>query len=117
MCKMHLSIQGHHKDIIFFVHDLDDLPMYLGHDWLQQHNPSLDWVEGTIEFDRCSSKCHIVPTTDLDDVIHDTTLANGDHIFEMDYKGYFHGEERPLTAKRIRRLCTEPPPTTSEYPT
>ena len=56
MCTLHLSIKGHREDILFLVHDLDDLPIYLGHDWLQQHNPTLDWVEGTIEFDRCSSK-------------------------------------------------------------
>ena len=52
MCTLHLSIKGHREDILFLVHDLDDLPIYLGHDWLQQHNPTLDWVAGTIEFDR-----------------------------------------------------------------
>ena len=116
MCTLHLSIKGHCKDILFLVHDLDDLPIYLGHDWLQQHNPTLDWVEGTIEFDRCSSKCDMIPATDMDDIVRNTPLANGDHIFEMDYKGYFHGEDRPLTVKRIRRLRTEPPWMTSEYP-
>ena len=65
MCTLHLSIKGHREDILFLVHDLDDLPIYLGHDWLQHHNPILDWVEGMIEFDRCPSKCYVAPKTDV----------------------------------------------------
>jgi hypothetical protein len=29
----------------------------LGYDWLQQHNPSIDWTNFRIKFDRCPTKC------------------------------------------------------------
>ena len=30
----------------------------LGTDWLQAHNPSIDWGAKTIKFDRCPPHCH-----------------------------------------------------------
>ena len=32
--------------------------MLLGTDWLQAHNPSIDWGAKTIKFDRCPPHCH-----------------------------------------------------------
>ena len=33
----------------------DDI--FLGHDWLSHHNPSIDWFQGTLHFDRCPGQC------------------------------------------------------------
>jgi hypothetical protein len=31
--------------------------IFLGHDCLKIHNPSIDWRKGLVEFDRCPSDC------------------------------------------------------------
>ena len=44
----------------------------------------------------------------MDDIVRDTPLADGDYIFEIDYKGHFHGDDQPLTVKCIRCLHSQP---------
>ncbi|KAF8688264.1 hypothetical protein AX14_003480 [Amanita brunnescens Koide BX004] len=41
----------------FLVLDLGKQDMFLGHDWLQFHNPEIDWKEEKIEFTQCPKKC------------------------------------------------------------
>ena len=41
----------------FGVTNLGKGEIFLGHDWLKLHNPSIDWREGTVDFDRCPSYC------------------------------------------------------------
>jgi hypothetical protein len=31
--------------------------MLLGHDWLMDHNPEIDWARGDVKFTRCHSHC------------------------------------------------------------
>jgi hypothetical protein len=31
--------------------------LFLGHDWLKLHNPSIDWKSGDVIFDKCPTCC------------------------------------------------------------
>jgi hypothetical protein len=36
---------------------LDDHDIFLGFDWLMEHNPEINWKTGGIQFSRCPSQC------------------------------------------------------------
>lgn len=31
--------------------------IFLGHDWLEKHNPTIDWQKGIVTFNRCPLQC------------------------------------------------------------
>ena len=33
--------------------------VFLGHDWLEEHNPMIDWRDGNLAFTRCNTSCHV----------------------------------------------------------
>ncbi len=45
------------RDYIFFVFQSPYTPIVLGHPWLTQHNPQIDWVKGSIHSWNLS--CHV----------------------------------------------------------
>ena len=57
MISLQLKIGDHLEKIDFGVTNLGRGEIFLGHDWLRLHNPSIDWREGLIEFNRCPSYC------------------------------------------------------------
>src|SRR5277367_4208756 len=57
MISLELKIGEHLEKIDFGVTNLGRGEIFLGHDWLKLHNPSIDWHESLIEFDRCPSYC------------------------------------------------------------
>ena len=36
--------------------------LYLGYDWLLDHDPEIDWDTGQIDFSRCKPSAHDIPT-------------------------------------------------------
>ncbi|KAJ3897005.1 hypothetical protein F5879DRAFT_814302, partial [Lentinula edodes] len=43
------------------VTNLGKTDIFLGIDWLRYHNPSIDWKESTLTFERCPDKCGYLP--------------------------------------------------------
>ena len=43
--------------------------LFIGLDWLRNHNPSIDWTEAKISFDRCPDACGY--TADLQEIESD----------------------------------------------
>ena len=43
--------------IDFAVTDLGKTNVFIGYEWLKLHNPSIDWQEQSITFDRCPESC------------------------------------------------------------
>lgn len=79
---------GKHKETSeFLITTLSSaIDIYLGHDWLTLHNPSIDWKKKTVTFNNCPSSCQ-------------TMLANmvtdEDRVFMMDSNAYLRTlEER-----------------------
>jgi hypothetical protein len=52
-----LRIGEHVEHKSFVIATLQHHNFYLGYDWLQQHNPSTDWSNFRIKFDRCPTEC------------------------------------------------------------
>ena len=48
-----LTIDDHTEDIRLLVTKLTT-PIFLGHDWLQKHNPRVDWRKGELRFEDCN---------------------------------------------------------------
>ena len=47
-----------HKEIMeLLILDLGKQDMFLGHDWLQYHNPEIDWKNEKLKFTQCSKEC------------------------------------------------------------
>jgi len=57
MVPLKIEINGHKKQLEAAVTDLDRMDMFLGHDWLVEHNPEVNWKNGTIRFTRCPGHC------------------------------------------------------------
>ena len=56
----HLSLGSHSETRAFAVVSVG-YPMILGLDWLQHHNPDIDWAESTLTFNCCGT--HAKPVT------------------------------------------------------
>ena len=37
--------------------------VFLGYDWLEKHNPEIDWKKRKINFTRCPMDCHLAGQT------------------------------------------------------
>src|SRR5271170_2332235 len=55
--QFHLHDGTHEEVIQLAVTQLGREDIFLGYDWLQKHNPSIDWTKGQLDFDHCSSEC------------------------------------------------------------
>ena len=52
-----LVVGDHWERVHFLLGRSKSHKVILRHDWLKQHNPVIDWVEGKVEFKQCSAKC------------------------------------------------------------
>ena len=50
MVQLRFTIGSHSELINFAVSTLDKNDIFLGHDWLQLHNPEIDWNQKTLTF-------------------------------------------------------------------
>ncbi len=66
--------------------ELGDRQIFLGHDWLNRHNPIINWKTGGLTFAPC--QCHktpfVLPDTDPDDK-WDKELEEGETILAIDF--------------------------------
>jgi hypothetical protein len=54
----------HKEELSFYVGNIGSHNILLGYDWLDAHNPSIDWQEYKLEMNRCPGKCNQhTPTT------------------------------------------------------
>ncbi|SJL19037.1 uncharacterized protein ARMOST_22644 [Armillaria ostoyae] len=65
------------------VTDLGSKEIFLGHDWLVRHNPSINWATGSITFTRCqcAGNRFVLPDADPDD---EWELEEGETILAVD---------------------------------
>ena len=91
MITLQLRIDNHIERIDFGVTNLGKEQIFLGHDWLKRHNPSIDWRKGTVTFNRCPPVCmpglrpiFSDPDSDLLDALPTSELEVGDRILMVD---------------------------------
>jgi len=58
-----LEARGHTEQINAVVSGITETDIFLGYDWLEKHNPEIDWKKGTINFTRCPRNCHLAGQT------------------------------------------------------
>ena len=52
-----LHHKNHSEQTVFAVTGLGKQKLLLGHSWLQNHNPEIDWVKGEVKMSRCPPRC------------------------------------------------------------
>jgi hypothetical protein len=45
--------QDHSEHMTFYVTQLGSQPIILGHNWLVEHNPEIDWTTGEVQMSQC----------------------------------------------------------------
>ena len=61
-----MIVGNHREKIRFTVTNLASSNIFLGHDWLERHNPDIDWKAGQITFNRCPEHCDDPTNRSLD---------------------------------------------------
>ncbi len=82
--ELRMTIGGHTECIDLTVTNLGGKDVYLGHDWLKLHNPSVNWKTQSILFRCCSciGNCFTLPDTDPNDK-WDEELEEGETILAV----------------------------------
>ena len=91
--EVRLVIGDHAERIELAVTNLGKFDVFLGLDWLKNHNPSIDWNTSTLTFDCCPKRCGYTPwwiNPEEEETI--AQLNNGDRLFVFDWYGYIHNE-------------------------
>jgi hypothetical protein len=57
VAELLLHYNGHSERALFCVTGLGRQNLILGHTWLKDHNPEVDWRAGKVEMSRCSPRC------------------------------------------------------------
>ena len=78
MAQLRLTIGSHSELMNFAVSTLDKNDVFLGHNWLQLHNPEIDWNQKTLTFTRCPSTCSTQNN-------HQEKLGEGEWLFMIDF--------------------------------
>jgi hypothetical protein len=76
-CKLHMTFQDHIEEVNFAVSDIGNSDVYIGHDWLKQHNPTVNWTNSRILMSQCPHTCHFISDVDIneDEPTIDTTSS------------------------------------------
>ena len=62
---LRLDVQDHSELRHFYVIDLVNQDLFLGYDWLRQHNPEIDWKTNTLSLsciDQCAAAANKLPS-------------------------------------------------------
>ena len=57
VAEMILKIGNHEERLEALILDIGENQMLLGQDWLQKHNPTINWKSQKVELDRCPTTC------------------------------------------------------------
>ena len=87
--QMKMTMHGHEETIPLLVIRLHSHDVFIGHDWLSYHNPSVNWRSGTITFDRGPKSCgksvsDFVPLKEYTRSVQE----EGDALFAFDIHSY-----------------------------
>ena len=99
-----MTIQGHKETIPVPLASLGSCPLFIGYDWLEFHNPSVDWKRHTLEFNRCPSSCGTLQDDEDLDVWEDEELEEGDRIFALDIAAYSSVWEEELEFRKSMHI-------------
>ena len=89
-----MSIGDHQEQIALAVAKLGSAPLFIGHEWLRFHNPTVDWSTSTVSLDRCPHLCRLMQEQeqadeeDEEEEVDLPELGEGERLFALDWEGY-----------------------------
>ena len=96
--RISLDIAGHQERISLPLASLKSHQMFLGHDWLKFHNPTVNWNKGLIKFNQCPRLCTLLSRKEDDTLtVNQQTeefreavgeLEDGDTLYAMNIVRY-----------------------------
>ena len=82
-----IMTQGHTKNLPLAVASLGTgNKVYLGHEWLKLHNPTINWRTGELSFQDCPQTCK--QSAPMDDPWDEQGVEEGNHIFAFNLVSY-----------------------------
>ena len=107
--EVRMTIMDHSEKMALAVTKLGNPELFLGLDWLRNHNPSIDWTECRLSFDRCPDACGY--TANLGDIEADEPnnlepaldFKDGDKLYYFNSEAYW---EEP-TGHRINAITSD----------
>ena len=81
-----MKIGSHLERIPLLVTDLGKSDIFLGHDWIEHHNPVINWKNKDVQFNRCPTTCQHI--TDA-----------GDRTFRLDIPSWIKNRNVHIRAK------------------
>ena len=83
--RMNMIIGDHQELIQLSVTNLSNHDLFLGYDWLQKHNPSIDWKDSSISLQNCRQWCRKVyvpkePEEIEDEDIEEEAIEEGEKV-------------------------------------
>lgn len=54
---LYMKIGDHEEKVVFMVMDIGPEDVILGLDWLHEHNPEIDWEQGSFKLSQCPEMC------------------------------------------------------------
>jgi len=105
---LRMVIGKHSERITLGVTNLGKSDLFLGHEWLRHHNPSIDWQSGSLKFNCCPVQCRQLhlpsEPEDEEEPAQDVEgfptgeVVEGDRIFAFDFYGYRMADEHHVRA-------------------
>ena len=95
---LRMNIGKHSERITLGVTNLEKSDLFLGHEWLRHHNPSIDWQSGSLKFNRCPQQCRQIylpkepeEGIEVDDDVESFPSGEveaGDRVFALNFNEY-----------------------------
>jgi len=98
-----MIIGDHIERISFAVTDLGKADLFLGYEWLQHHNPTIDWKLSCLNLDKCKTWCRrIIGEEEPEDIENNIKeVEEGERIL------YINLEEEVLRRKQVEERKVE----------
>lgn len=86
--RLNLTIGDHRERLMFLVTDLGKSDMFLGFEWIEHHNPHVDWQKQDIEFAKCPDTC-----------IRVRSMEDGNRLFMIDTNAWLRSQTETMEAR------------------
>ena len=98
----------HEEEMDFGITKLDGHDIFLGYDWLAEHNPEIDWKTGRIRFSRCPKECGMEERIRRSNISMDIKitehLAKGNKDWKEIAPEAYHGFTKAFEEHRFNKL-------------
>jgi len=85
-----IQYKNHSERSSFHVMSIGQTPVILGHMWVMEHNPDIDWLIGGIIMTRCPASCGLNTPADN---LNNSSAGNSKGILEGKSHHWVHIEE------------------------